>query len=332
MDYTPLADQSLADQLLSPEDMNAVLQSPDHDLLLLLQAAYKVRQHHFGRRVQLHVLMNAKSGLCPEDCAYCSQSAVSEAAIDKYPMLSKHQILEGARKARAGGAYRYCIVTSGRAPSHQEVETVADIVRDIKQEMEIDICCCLGLLDEPKAQILKAAGVNRINHNLNTSQNYSPEIVSTHTFEDRIETIKNVQKVGLDTCCGGIIGMGETHQDVIDLALSLRELDVDSIPINFLHPIEGTPLSGKKELTPQYCLKVLCLFRFLNPQKEIRVAGGREYNLRSLQPLALYPANSLFMEGYLTTDGQNVEETHQMIEDMGFEVETAAPEMLEIHT
>ncbi len=321
IDYTKLAQKALRGRLLTPDEMHSVLTAPQHDLLPLLQAAFQVREHYFGRRVQLHVLINAKSGLCPEDCAYCSQSSVSSAPIDKYPLLPREQIVEGAVRARAAGAFRYCIVTSGRSPTDREVETVADLVREIKQTVDIDICCCLGLLNEKKARTLKEAGVGRVNHNLNTSLRHHPEICSTHTYQDRVETLRNVQKVGLSTCCGGILGMGEKAEDVIDLALSLRELDVDSIPVNFLHPIPGTPLENRDDLNPQYCLKVLCLFRFLNPSKEIRVAGGRERSLRSLQPLALYPANSIFMEGYLTTGGQSISEAHRMIEDLGFEVE-----------
>ena len=266
--------------------------------------------------------MNAKSGLCPEDCGYCSQSSVSDAPIDKYPLRPTAEIISAARQAKANGAYRYCIVTSGRAPTDNEVDAVADVVRQIKQDTEIDICCCLGLLNEDKAQRLKDAGVDRVNHNLNTSKNHTPNVVSTHTYEDRISTLHAIQKVGLDTCCGGIVGMGETHDDIIDLAVSLRNLNVDSIPINFLHAIDGTPLANEEALTPYDCLRTLCLVRFVNPATEIRVAGGREKNLRSLQPLALFPANSLFMEGYLTTDGLGVSDTHKMIADLGFEVKT----------
>ena len=166
--------------------------------------------------------------------------------------------------------------------------------------------------------------MERINHNLNTSRRHHADICTTHTYEDRVETVKNVRSAGLSSCCGGIVGMDETEDDVMDLALALRELDVDSIPINFLHPIPGTPLEGANHLTPQMCLKILCLFRFINPTKEIRVAGGREINLRSLQPMSLYPANSIFVNGYLTTPGQRDTEAHRMIEDLGFEIEEQA--------
>jgi len=322
MPYQTYADQALAGVLLDRADMHAILQTPDDAILLLLHAAFRVRRHYFGRTVQIHVLMNAKSGLCPEDCGYCSQSSVSRAAIDKYPLRPAEDIVNAARQAKANGAYRYCIVTSGRAPTDREVDAMAAIVRQIKQEMDIDICCCLGLLTEEKARRLKVAGVNRVNHNLNSSQHYTPQIVTTHTYEDRIATLKAVQRVGLDTCCGGIVGMGESHDDIIDMAVALRELKVDSIPVNFLHAIGGTPLAHCDNLTPYDCLRVLCLFRFVNPATEIRVAGGREKNLRSMQPLALYPANSLFMEGYLTTGGLGVSDTQQMIADLGFDVVT----------
>jgi biotin synthase len=180
-------------------------------------------------------------------------------------------------------------------------------------------------MDEEKIQKLKEAGVERINHNLNTSERHHPNICTTHTYADRVGTVTQVKSVGLSSCCGGIMGMGETDDDVIDLALALRQLGVDSIPLNFLHPIDGTPFAGLNTLTPQRCLKILCLFRFINPEKELRVGGGRELNLRSLQPLALYPANSLFVNGYLTTPGQEASETHRMIADLGFEIEDRLP-------
>ena len=320
-DYSNFERKGLENKPLANQEMLAVLDTPDEDLLLLVHAAYRVRRRFFGNRVRLHVLQNAKSGLCPEDCAYCSQSAVSTADIGRYPLLPREKILDGARKAKAGRALRYCIVTSGRGPTDREVDTVADIVREVKQTVGIDVCCCMGLLDEAQARTLKAAGVDRINHNLNTSAGHHGNIVSTHAYTDRLNTLKAVKAAGLETCCGGIVGMGESRQDIVDLAVALRELDIDSIPVNFLHPIEGTPMAGRKPLSPQDGLKVLCLFRFVNPNKEIRIAGGREHTLGSLQALALYPANSVFMEGYLTTGGQSTSETHRLIEDLGFEVE-----------
>jgi biotin synthase len=197
-------------------------------------------------------------------------------------------------------------------------------VREIREKTGMNICCSLGLMNEEKIRRLKEVGVGRVNHNLNTSRTYHPEIVTTHTYDDRMATIENVKHAGVSTCSGGIIGMGESDDDIIDLALALRAMDIDSIPINFLHSIPKTPFEEKKQLTPQKCLKTLCLFRFVNPSKEIRVAGGREVNLRSLQPLSLYPANSLFVNGYLTTPGQEASDAHQMIADLGFELDQPA--------
>jgi biotin synthase len=325
MSYEHLAEKSLNGDLLTRDEMKAVLNAPDESLPELLSAAFKVRYHYFGKRVQIHMLMNAKSGLCPEDCHYCSQSSVSHAAIDKYPFLPKEKLVEGAKKAKAAGAVRFCIVNSGRGPTQKEIEQIAEVVREIKSQIDINICCSLGLMDQSKVWTLKGAGVERINHNLNTSENYHPNICTTHTYADRLETVNNVKSVGLSSCCGGIVGMGETDEDIIDLALALRKLGVDSIPLNFLHPIEGTPFAAMNHLTAQRCLKILCLFRFINPDKELRIGGGRELNMRSLQPLGLYPANSIFVNGYLTTPGQDASETHKMIADLGFEIEDRLP-------
>jgi len=321
MDFDSLAEKSLKGEILTREEMDCVLDAADEELPALLSAAFRVRHHYFGRRVQIHVLQNAKSGLCPEDCHYCSQSSISKAPIDKYPLLPRERLIEGAFKAKAAGAVRYCMVNSGRGPTQREIEEIAEVVCEIKNNVPIRICCSLGLMNQAKARILKEAGVERVNHNLNTSRRHYPNICTTHTYEDRVATVQNVKSAGLSACCGGIIGMGESDDDIMEMALSLRELDVDSIPVNFLHPIPGTPLEGANHLTPQRCLKVLCLLRFINPSKELRVAGGREINLRSLQPMSLYPANSIFVNGYLTTPGQRATEAHRMIEDLGFEIE-----------
>lgn len=318
--WKSFAEIALAGENLSREDALAVLHAPDDELLALLDAAFRVRREYFGRTVQLYYLRNAKSGLCPEDCHYCSQSAISEAAIDRYPLQSVERLLQGAREAAANQARTYCIVASGRGPSNREVGHVADAVRTIKAETGLHICCCLGLLDDAQAAELKAAGVDRINHNLNTSRRFHDEICGTHTFEDRLATLRSVRNAGMELCSGLIVGMGEDPRDVVDVAFTLRELGVESIPVNFLNAIDGTPLEGSDRLDPRYCLKVLSLFRFTNPKTEIRIAGGREVNLRTLQPLGLYPANSLFVSDYLTTKGQEPSADYRMIADLGFEV------------
>ena len=324
MDFHLLANKALDGVIPERDELHAVLDAPEEQIPELLSAAFKVRHHYFGKRVQIHVLQNAKSGLCPEDCHYCSQSSVSDAPIDRYPFLSKEQLLEGARRAKEAGAVRYCIVNSGRGPTNKEIQEIASAVREIKEKIGINICCSLGLMSEDKTEVLKDAGVGRVNHNLNTSRTHHSNIVTTHTYDDRVNTIENVKHAGIGTCSGGIIGMGESDDDIIDLALTLRAMEIDSIPVNFLNSIPETPFESKRELTPQRCLKTLCLFRFVNPDREIRVAGGREINLRTLQPLALYPANSIFVNGYLTTPGQEASDAHRMIADLGFELDQPA--------
>jgi biotin synthase len=324
MDFQLLAEKALQGLVPERAELQAVLDAPDEKIPELVSAAFKVRHHYYGKRVQIHVLQNAKSGLCPEDCHYCSQSSISEAPIERYPFMSKEQLVESARNAKAAGAVRFCIVNSGRGPTHKEIEAITEAVREIRAQTGMNICCSLGLMSEDKIHTLKDAGVGRVNHNLNTSRRHHPEIVTTHTYEDRVATVENVKHAGVGTCSGGIIGMGESDDDIIDLALTLRALDIESIPVNFLNAIPKTPFEKKRELTPQRCLKTLCLFRFVNPSKEIRVAGGREVNLRSLQPLSLYPANSIFVNGYLTTPGQEASDAHRMIEDLGFELDQPA--------
>lgn len=321
MDWNDLARNVLDGVAPTREEALEILRCPDGELLELLHAAFLVRRRYHGLKVRVHVLMNAKSGSCPEDCVFCSQSALSTAKVNRHPMVSKEELVEGARQAREARAWKYCMVTATRAPSRRELEAVCDAVREIKRQVPITICCSLGLLTKEKARMLKEAGVDRYNHNLETSERFFPRVCTTHTYQDRVRTLQYVKDAGMDTCCGGIIGMGEEEEDVVDLAFALRELDVDSIPINFLNPVEGTPVENRRELTPMRCLKVLALFRLVNPAKDIRAAGGREVNLRQLQPLALYAVNSLFAEGYLTTPGDSAPKVHEMIEDLGFEVE-----------
>jgi biotin synthase len=321
MRYIRLADKALHDEPLTRAECHSVLDTPNDDLLPLLHAAFQVRSKYFGHTVRLQMLQNAKSGACQEDCHYCSQSSISTAPIERYSLLPQKQMIEGARQAAASKAQRYCIVISGRSPLHREIDEIAGAVRSIKQEVPIQICCSLGLMSESQAKRLKAAGVDRVNHNLNTSEAFHSSICTTHTFQDRLATIKNARAAGLEICSGGIVGMGESHEDLIDLATALREVKPDSIPLNMLTPVSGTPLEKCDQLTPQRCLKVLCLFRFLHPRTEIRIAGGREHNLRSLQPLALYPADSVFVNGYLTTPGAPAPEVWGMIEDLGFTIE-----------
>ena len=318
--WDALASAVLAGHRLTEAEALRVLACPDDELLSLLAAAFRVRRRHFGKSVQLYFLVNAKSGLCPEDCGYCSQSKVSEAAIPRYRMMSAEKLLDGARVAYEQQSRTYCIVLAGRGPTDAEMRAMTEIVPKIKQTYDLKICACLGLLTPEHAQRLKECGVDRVNHNLNTSEEHYARICSTHTYQDRLDTLRAVRDAGLEICSGGIIGMGERTIDLVRMAFELREMEAESIPINFLNPIDGTPLAGQDDLDPRYCLKVLAMFRLVNPASELRIGGGRELHLGSLQPLALYAANSIFVGDYLTTAGQPAKEDFRMIEELGFQI------------
>lgn len=322
MDWKALANRILdGGEPITHDEALAVLNSSDDELLEVLQAAYLIRKNWFGKKVSLHVLKNAKSGVCPEDCSFCSQSKSSTADVEEYDMQSADEIVAGAQDAADMQALRYCVVTSSRAPSESEMKVITEAAARIKlQYPQLELCASMGFLTEEKARRLKDSGVDRFNHNLETSANFYPSICSTHQYEDRVATAKTVKKVGLDLCCGGLIGMGETKEDRVDLAMALKELKADSAPINFLDPREGTDLQDAERVTPNDCLRTLAMFRFVLTYAEVRIAGGRETCLRDLQPLSLYPANSMFTNGYLTTGGQNFEADRRMIEDAGFEV------------
>lgn len=315
-----LATDVLSGRPIDQDEAAAILASPDVEILDLLAAAYRVRHRFFGNTVQLFFLMNAKSGLCPEDCGYCSQSKVSEAEIPRYNLLSVPKLLEAAKLAADRQSKTFCIVISARGPSEREIDFVCSVVPQIKQQYGLNVCACLGLLSPEQATRLAAAGVDKVNHNLNTSERYYNEVCSTHTYADRMATLEACRSAGLQLCSGGIMGMGETAADLIDMAFSLREMKVESIPLNFLNAIDGTPLEHSNQLTPRDCLRGLAMMRLVNPEAEIRIAGGREIHLGSLQPLGLYAANSIFVGDYLTTEGQLPEADYRMIEEMGFTI------------
>ncbi|NBI28528.1 biotin synthase BioB [Chengkuizengella marina] len=322
--WNEYAEKAINGELLTLEEGLSVLEADDDELLSIMNAAFQVRKHYYGKKVKLNLIINAKSGLCPEDCGYCSQSIVSDAPIEKYSLLEKDTLVDGAKKAMEMKVGTYCIVASGRGPSGKELDEVIDAVKEIKDTMPMKICACLGILSDEQAARLKDAGVDRYNHNLNTSKSNYANITSTHTYDDRVDTVEQVKKSGMSPCSGCIVGMGESNQEIVETAYALRELDADSIPVNFLNAIKGTPLENMDELNPRKCLKVLALFRFINPTKEIRVSGGREVNLKSLQALGLYAANSIFVGDYLTTEGQEATADHKMVEDLGFEIEECA--------
>ncbi len=319
-----VVDGALALEPPSRDEALWMLSYPEERVTELVAAVSRVRYEFFGNRVKLNALVNMKSGLCPEDCNYCSQSKISTAPIQKYPYLGKEEVLGRAAKAREAGAKRLCLVASGRGPSGHEVSRFAETVREVKSRYpELEICACLGILKDGQAETLKDAGVHAYNHNLNTSEGFYEKICSTHDYEDRTRTVEKAKGLGLSPCSGALFGMGEADEDVVDVAFALKAIQPDSVPINFLIPIEGTPLAGQTDLTPQRCLKILALFRLVFPDVEVRIAGGREVHLRSMQPLGLLLANSIFAGDYLTTTGQAAAKDLEMISDLGLVVESA---------
>ena len=327
-----LVDKGLRRELPTREEALAVLATSDDDLLDVVAAAGKVRRHWFGRRVKLNYLVNLKSGLCPEDCSYCSQRLGSEAGILKYTWLKPDEASQAAAAGLAGGAKRVCLVASGRGPTDRDVDRVSQTIKAIKDGNEgVEVCACLGLLSDGQAERLREAGADAYNHNLNTSESTYGEITTTHTYADRVDTVQKAHAAGLSPCSGLIAGMGESDEDLVDVVFSLRELDPDSVPVNFLIPFEGTPLAKEWNLTPQRCLRILAMVRFVCPDVEVRIAGGREVHLRTMQPLALNLANSIFLGDYLTSEGQAGKADLEMIADAGFEVEGAEQVTLPEH-
>src|ERR1700687_2460194 len=251
MNWNLLSAKSLEGLALTREESHSVLEAPPSETIRLAASAYEVRRRYFGNRVRLNYLFNAKSGLCPEDCHYCSQSKVSKAPIDKYPLKSVEETLQMAERAVASHAGRFCMVASGRGPTGHELEQFTENVRAVREKFpQLEICACLGLLSDGQAEALKASGVFAVNHNLNTSERYYGDICETHTYADRVNTVEKVKRAGLSACSGALVGMGEAAQDIVDLGYALREMRVESLPVNFLMAIPGTPLAGRYELTP----------------------------------------------------------------------------------
>ncbi len=331
MDWNRLADDVLGGLQVDRDQALIILASPDDELLALLHAGFRLRRAHHGRRVRVHVLKNARRGGCSEDCSFCSQSARFQTGVDREPGSPVDELVAGAREAAAAGAVTYCMVTATRGPREAELEQICAAAARIKAELPLRLCASLGLLDAASAQRLKAAGVDRYNHNLETSARFYPQVCSTHTWSERHATLAHARDAGMEACAGGIMGMGETAEDRVDLALALRALGAESVPVNLLDPREGTPLGDRPRMSPTEALRVLAMFRFMLPDRDIRVAGGREAVLGSMQPLALYVANSLFSSGYLTTPGQSPSADAQMLAQAGFEAElpTAEPPAVE---
>ncbi len=319
--FDDLADAVLSGTPATADDALDVLRSTDGELLEVVAAAARLRRKHFGDTVKVNYLVNLKSGLCPEDCHYCSQRLGSTADILRYTWLKNDEAIEQARAGLRGGATRVCMVSSGRGPTDRDVDRVAGMVGALKAEHpEVEVCACLGLLKDGQAERLAAAGVDAYNHNINTAESHHDTIVTSHTYADRVETVGRAQSAGLSACSGLIAGLGESDEQLVEALLALRDLGSESIPVNFLMPFDGTPLEGTWELTPARCVRILAAARFVCPDREVRVAGGREMHLRSLQGLALHVANSIFLGDYLTSEGQAAEADLELIRDNGFVV------------
>jgi len=295
----------------------------DTNLITELFVVTNELRHHFkGNSINLCSIINAKSGLCPENCKFCAQSVHYKTEAESYPLLQSSVIAERAKQAVEWGAKGFSIVTSGYGvDNNTEFEEIISMVKDLSEQTSLYSCASLGILSEHELAYLKQAGLVKYHHNLETSKSFFPEICTTHPYEDDVEAVKAAKHAGLEVCSGGVFGLGESWDDRIKLAFTLKELDVDSIPINFLNPVKGTPFENTHLLTPLECLKIIAIFRLILPDRNIVVCGGREVNLRDMQSMIFYAgANSMMIGGYLTTSGRAVEDDLRMIGDLGFEI------------
>jgi len=281
----------------------------------LIARANEVRKEYIGTKLELCSILNARSGLCSEDCKFCAQSARHCTSVSTYPLRQKEEIVQAARKAKAVGAEKFGIVTSGNRLTNREVNVVAQAVSQIKNKVGIDVCSSLGAMEKSQLKLLKDAGLSRYHHNIETSRRFYPRIVSTHSFDERIDTINAARETGLEVCSGGIIGMGETWHDRIDMACTLKELNVDSVPVNILIPIKGTPLEFAEPLSAEDALRTICIFRIILKGKIIKIAAGRETTFKDSQLAAfLAGANGMLIGGYLTVGGASLEDDYALIE------------------
>ncbi len=283
----------------------------------LVRMAGDIRRQETGSRLELCNIMNAKSGMCAEDCKFCAQSLRHKTTASRYPLKGKDEMIKAAQRAKEIGAHRFDIVTSGAMLTREELCKIVEAVTEIKRQVDIDMCASLGKLDEKSLALLKQAGISRYHHNIETSPGYFSKIVTTHTFQERIDTIRAAKRAGLEVCSGGIIGMGEDWPDRIEMAIILKELNVDSIPINILVPIKGTPLEDIKPLSPADAIRTVAIFRVILRNKIIKIAAGRESVLKDLQAEAFRAgANGMLIGGYLTIKGSNLEDDNALIEEI----------------
>lgn len=318
--FLKLAEDIIEDKILDNRQYMDLLKTPDQDVMGMVNGADLIRDHYFGREIHLCTICNGKSGKCSENCKFCSQSVFSSTEAPTYPLMDKTGLREGGLRAEDTQINRYSIVTTGKGLPKKEVRAVAEAMSGIDSK-RIGKCASLGILDTAELLILKEAGVYRYHHNLETCKSLFDNICSTHTYEERAGTIKAAREAGLEVCAGGIFGVGETDEQIMELAVELKDLNVDSVPINFLIPVKGTPFEAFNNLTPLKCLKIIAFYRYFLPDKEIIICGGREYNLKDLHPMIFYAGASGIMTGnYLTTEGRTLEKDLEMIGALCFKV------------
>ncbi len=316
-----LTEKVLSGKMITFDEALLLNKASDSEPYLLMAGANAICRHYRGNVVDLCAITNAKSGLCPEDCSFCAQSSRFKSHAPEYPLIPIEKMIEAAKEGKKIKARRFCIVISGRDVDEQELNIICEGIKRIKDEVGIHPCVSLGFIKKEYLEALKEAGLERYHHNLEASKSFYPNICSTHTYEEKLETIMLVKEAGLSLCCGGIFGMGEGMRDRIEFAFALNELNADSIPVNFLMPMPGTPLAGSDILNPLEALKTIALFRFINPAKEIRICGGREAVLRDLQSMLFAAgADGILIGNYLTALGRNPRRDLEMIRDLGLTV------------
>jgi biotin synthase len=314
IDLDQLTSRILKGGSITPQEAVAL---PSCDFYDLLHAANKIRRHFKGENVNFCSIVNAKSGVCSENCSFCAQSGHHRTSTPVYPMVTAETIMDHFKAATAAGARCFGIVTSGRRLAPEDVATVCAAVEKMK-DPSVRLAASLGEIDEASLRRLKESGVARFHHNLETAESFFSNICTSHRYQDRVRTVRTAKSLGLEVCCGGIFGLGESRAQRVEFAFTLKDLDVDSIPMNFLNPVQGTPLERQQPLDGREMLRTIALFRFVLPSKEIGICGGREANLRDLQSWVFYAgANRIMVGGYLTTGGRRVEDDRQMIKDLG---------------
>ena len=312
-----LRDRVISGQSITKAEAVQISALPKTEMFDLFAAANRIRQTFRGDSVDLCAIVNAKSGACPEDCSYCAQSSRSKTETAIYPLINKNAVIEKAKEARDAGVKRFCIVTSGRKIGKNELKEICSMIKDIRG-IGLLPCSTLGLLNKDELKLLKDSGLERYHHNLETSERFFPEICRTHTYSDKLNTIDAAMSAGISVCSGGIFGIGETWEDRIDMAFKLKELGTDSVPINYLIPVRGTPLGEQDMLNPFEALKIVSLYRFILPQKEIRICGGRMQVLGEFNSMVFMAgADSLLTGNYLTTTGRTFSDDQLLIKDYG---------------